>query len=467
MEKSKKTILIVLMMGLFVAAIEWTVVATAMPKAVSSLGGVEIYNWVFTAYILTATVSGPLWGRLSDFHGRRSIYVLGIALFLIGSALSGAASTMPQLVIFRGIQGLGAGALFIMTFTIVGEVYQLEERAKAQGYMSSVWAVASLVGPLVGGVITDSLNWRWVFYINIPFGLVAIILAWRHLRGSVDKENGSLDVMGATLFAIGTTAMLTYLNEYSTLGEWGLVLLVASGVSLPLFLRVELKARTPLIPLDLFREPFIRTAVMGNLLAGFTFFGSIAYIPILLQWVVGLSATETGFSLIPFTMGWVASSNISARLLIRVGTRPLTTLGALSLMLGMLIIAIMKPDVLSILASGSLAGVGAGAIVPTLLISTQTLVPRQVLGITTSLLNFMRTMGGALGVVLMWVPISAAIRASGISLNVANLSLDVGKKLILSNAISQAFAIGLAAAALSIPLYLSLPKIVLKEKPER
>ncbi|MEM0444291.1 MAG: MFS transporter, partial [Candidatus Caldarchaeum sp.] len=211
-ESRQKLLMAGLLLGIFLAAVDSTVVAVAMPSIVSSLQGLEIYSWAFTAYILTSTVSGPLWGRFSDVYGRKTVYLVGLGLFLAGSLLCGLASNMLQLIVFRAVQGLGGGALLILTFTLIGELFSLKERARATGYTSSVWASASIVGPPLGGLIVDSVGWRWIFLINVPAGVVCMLIGLKQLRNTVDKE-ARVDVRGAVLFMAAATALLVYLNE--------------------------------------------------------------------------------------------------------------------------------------------------------------------------------------------------------------------------------------------------------------
>jgi len=347
------------MIGLFLAAIEATVVSTAMPKAAEDLRNVELYSWIFTAYILSATVAEPLWGRLSDIYGRRRIYLLGVSLFLIGSALSGASQSMLQLVAFRGLQGLGGGALMILTYTIVGELYRLRERSRVQGYLSSVWAVASIIGPPTGGFIADNIDWRWVFYINIPFGAVASIMVARWLREDGQRAKVSLDLSGAALFALSSSLLLIYLTEYSTLGELGFILPTVAIISMVLFLKTEASTRYPLIPLNLLRERMLTIPMAANMLAGVTFFGTISYLPLLLQWGLGLTASNAGVLMTPITLGWVVTAIAATRILPRVGLKPIVLFSATQLSTGMLILMLLHTQP-AVGGGGFLIGVGMG-----------------------------------------------------------------------------------------------------------
>ena len=450
-------------MGLFLAAIEATVVSTAMPKAASSMGGAEFYSWIFTAYILSATVTGPLWGRLSDTYGRKRIYILGVSIFLLGSALSGTSQNMLQLVVFRGIQGLGGGALLTLTFTIVGELYRLRERSRVQGYLNSVWAIASILGPPAGGFIADNIDWRWVFYVNIPFGVVASLIVVRYLVDKGQAADGGLDIPGVTLFAISSSSLLIYLTEFSNLGQFGAALLILSVVSMILFLRVEVSSKSPLIPLGLIRDRLISISLAGSLLSGLAFFGALTYLPILLQWVFGLSASSSGILLTTTTLGWVISSIISARILPQVTLKPLALVGSGLISTGMVILVFFQSE-LNTAASGFVIGLGMGCSVTPILLVVQTVVATSSLGIATALVGFMRNMGSAIGVTLMWIPIKITLDSAGLT---SVSSITSAQQSLLSTAMRQSFTIGLIFSLACIPIFYLLPKIDLHERDKK
>ncbi|HXH81427.1 MAG TPA: MFS transporter, partial [Candidatus Tectomicrobia bacterium] len=254
------------MLAVFLAAMESTVVATAMPTVVASLGGLEIYAWVFSGFLLTSTVTMPVWGRLSDLFGRRPTFLAGLGVFLAGSALAGAAADMPQLIAFRMLQGIGAGSLMTIGMTIVGELFGLERRARMQGYISGVWGVASLCGPLIGGLLTDHVSWRWVFYVNVPFGAAAIALLAGALRDEATPARPrALDYRGFALFAAGVSALMVGVLEAGRASAWtgmGVVgPLAVSAVALPAFVVAERRAAEPLVPLRLFRHRIVLAAV--------------------------------------------------------------------------------------------------------------------------------------------------------------------------------------------------------------
>lgn len=457
---SRNFVLFGLMMGLFLAAIEATVVTTAMPKAALALGNAGLYSWIFTAYILAATVSGPFWGRLSDTYGRKLVYVIGVSLFLLGSALSGASQDMFQLVIFRGLQGIGGGALLNLTYTIVGDLYSLKERSRVQGYLSSVWAIASILGPPLGGFIADNLDWRWVFYVNIPFGVLATVIVAKWLVDKKRVADGGLDIPGVILFGLSSASFLIYLTEYSSLGSFGWILLVVSVVSMALFIKVESSTKSPLIPFKLIKDRVIAISLVCSLLSGVAFFGTITYLPILLQWVMGLSASSAGILLTPTILGWVISSIISSRVLPKLTLKPVALVGSSFIALGLLLL-ILFPTQFMAPIGGFLIGLGMGSSMAPILITVQTVVHPRSLGIATALVNFMRSMGASIGVTLMWIPINIALDDAGLS----SVSLiPEGQGAILTSAISNSFIIGLVAILICVPLYLILPKLDLEER---
>jgi len=407
-EARKRWVFAGIMLSIFLAAIESTVVATAMPTVVASLGGIRIYSWVFSGFLLTQTVTMPLWGRFSDLYGRRPVYLAGLATFLVGSALSGAAHNMVQLILFRMVQGLGAGALMTLGYTIIGELYGLERRARMQGYISSVWGIASLMGPWAGGLLTDHVSWRWVFYINLPFGAVAMALIAGALTSAARPARRPIvDGAGVALFTAGVSALLLGIVEAGRLGSWArtevVILLVLGAAVLVAFVAVERRAAEPIVPLRLFANRMVLAAVVTRFLAGMAMFGALSFVPLFLQTVTGASATRAGLVLTPFVLGWVVMSVVSARLVLRVGYRTVVVIGMASLTAAFLLFQRWS----AALSAGSamldvlLAGIGMGMVVVPMLIAVQSVVARSDLGAATSLTQFFMSIGGALGLSLM------------------------------------------------------------------
>ncbi|MBI3457443.1 MAG: DHA2 family efflux MFS transporter permease subunit [Candidatus Rokubacteria bacterium] len=400
------------MLGLFLGAMESTAVATAMPTVIASLGGLAIYSWVFSGYILAATISMPLWGKAADLYGRRAAYLTGVGIFLGGSILSGFATSMAMLIGFRTLQGLGGGALIQLGYTIIADLYGLERRAKMQGYFSATWGIASIVGPLIGGFLTDQLSWRWVFFVNVPFGLLAaLILGWALAGLGRSAATVAVDVRGVALLTAGMAALLGALVEGGRSGSFGLghvALFVVAAAFLTAFVLWERRAPEPLLPLRLFANRMFRAAAVSGFLAGMAMFGTISFIPLFVQGVLGGTATEAGTALTPFVLGWVTLSVISARLLLKVGYRWPVLSGMICLAVAFLLMSHMGLGT-SRSATGRnmlLAGMGMGLIMVPLLIAVQNAVPKRDLGAATSGTTFFRSIGGAVGVALMGAVLS-------------------------------------------------------------
>jgi EmrB/QacA subfamily drug resistance transporter len=404
--------------SVFLAAMESTVVATAMPTVIASLGGIEIYSWTFSAFLLASTVTMPLWGRLADQLGRRGVYLAGLSIFLVGSALSGLSQSMAQLITFRAIQGLGAGSLVTIGMTIIADLWGLERRAKMQGYFSSVYGIASVAGPLVGGFLTDAISWRWVFYINLPFGLAAMI-AIRLGLGDEEaaRSRPSFDYLGTVVFTAAVSALLIGLVEAGREVSWirGSVLgLVALSVALLIaFIAIERAAAEPVVPLTLFAIPMVRAAAATGFLSGMAMFGAISYVPLFLQAVTASSAMQAGFVLMPFVIGWVACSILGARMVLRVGYRSVVLVGMLALTAAFLLMAGWNESLTrgAAMRDMALAGVGMGLVFVPMLIAVQSAVPHAVLGSATSVTGFFRFIGGAVGVAVMGSVMSQRLHA--------------------------------------------------------
>jgi EmrB/QacA subfamily drug resistance transporter len=404
------------MTGMFIAALEATVVGTAMPTVIAALGGLNHYSWVFSAYLVTSTVTVPVWGKLSDLYGRRLIYQIGIAFFLLGTLLSGFSTSMTQLIAFRAVQGLGAGALVPLAMTIIGDIFTLRERAKMQALFSGVWGLSSLVGPFIGGFITDQISWRWVFFINLPIGIITALIIGIALKEPPRHEKPVIDYAGAGLLMIAITLLMLALVEggaqLSTIFSPTNLLLFGSAIALLIvFFLVEKKAKDPIIPFELFQNRTVTVSVTAGFLAGVSMFGAITFIPLFAQGALGASATEAGSLLTPLMLSWVILSVVGGRLLLRIGYRTISLTGFVILTAGFVFLAMFERETprFWLYLDLVLIGAGLGLTMLTLLIAVQQAVDRTKLGVATSLNQFSRAIGGAFGVAIMGAVLTAGL----------------------------------------------------------
>src|SRR5947209_6963392 len=312
-----------LMVTLLLAALDQTIVATALPRIVSDLGGITQYSWVFTAYLLTSTVTVPLYGKLGDVYGRKNLFLFAIVVFLIGSALCGAATDMTQLVLFRAIQGIGAGGLFPLSLAVIGNIVPPRDRGRWQGLIGAVFAASSIIGPAVGGFIVDNASWRWVFLVNLPIGGLALVVIWITMPRSAPQTAHSIDWLGAGLLAAGIGALLMGLvwggKEYAWTSGHVIGALVIAAVFLVAFAFVERRAREPILPFEILRNPIVAGSIACMALVGMAMFGTISFVPLFVQGVIGTSATSSGVVLTPLMLGAVATSFLAGQLVSRTG----------------------------------------------------------------------------------------------------------------------------------------------------
>lgn len=403
--------------GTFLAAIEMTVVAAAMPTVADQLGGLAWYSWVFSAYLLASTVSIPLWGKLSDLYGRRRFYLWCIGIFLAGSALSGAAPSMAALIVFRTLQGFGAGGLMPLGMSIIGDHYSLKERGRTQGLLSAVWGVASVAGPLAGGYITALLSWRWVFYLNIPFGIAAALAVGAALRDPPRGVRHRVDYAGAALLMTSVTLLMLAVGWTGVAGRgaWAGLGYGAAAAFGWWLVRVERRAAEPMVPLDLLSDRMVASIAGIGLLVGAAMFSAISYVPLLVQEGLGGTAVEAGRALTPLVLGWVVVSVIAGRLVHRTGYRPMVLGGLVVVTLAFAGLAAVTADTPSwvLQADLTLMGMGMGMTMLSLVLAMQSGVARRHLGVATSFGQFTRSIGGAVGVALFGAVIAAAVASGG------------------------------------------------------
>ncbi|WP_221088896.1 MFS transporter [Deinococcus aquaedulcis] len=436
-----------LIVGVFLAALEASVVATAMPSVIGDLGGERLYALPFAVYLLTSTVSSPLWGRASDIVGRRRLYLAGVVIFLLGSALCGISTSMGALIGARALQGLGAGALLPLTLTMIGELYALKERGRVQSLISGVWGISGLLGPLLGGWLTEQASWRWTFYASLPFGVAALALALRFLPETGQPRPARLDWAGAALFTLGSGLVVWGLEQR----QWALVGIGAA--TLVGAVALERRHPAPLLPMKALAQRLPRVAFAGNLLGGAAYFGVIAYLPLYAQGVTGSGATAGGAILTPMLVGWTLTAIVTARLVKTVPLARIAQVGfaVLVAMFTALTFAVHAPLWVTS-ALGFAVGTGMGLAMLSLLLAAQESAARTELGAVTSGVLFARQMGGALGVALMALLIGpAAIEAGGPS---------------LAEGLRRAYLLALGLVALAFVLSLGLRAVMLSKPTE-
>jgi EmrB/QacA subfamily drug resistance transporter len=415
------------MLSLFMASMEATVIATAMPTIVAQLGGLEIYAWAFSAYMLTSTCTVPVYGKLSDIYGRRIIYAVAMTLFLVGSVLCGFAQSMEQLIFYRALQGMGAGGVLPIAFIIIGDIFTFEQRARMQGFFSGVWGVSSIVGPVLGGFLVDQASWHWVFFVNVIPGIVAFALVWLSLEDTITRKEGlKIDYLGAVVLMAAVVLLLLGLNDLGNTA--GIMLVVASVLLFVALWFIERRAADPVLPLRLFRDRLFVTATLHGSLAGWAMFGSLSYVPLFVQTVMGTSATEAGTTITPMMLGWVVASVVGGRLLLRMGYRTLALAGMVMLTLGSFLVSQSGTEAsrMSVMVYLTMMGIGMGLSVPSFLIAVQSSVEKRSLGTATSTLQFSRSIGGTLGVSVMGVfltlRLNNALTAAGLDPNAISLN---------------------------------------------
>jgi EmrB/QacA subfamily drug resistance transporter len=394
-----------LMAGMLLAALDQTIVSTALPTIVGELGGLDHLSWVVTAYLLTTTVSTPLYGKLSDLYGRKLMFQAAIVIFLLGSVLCGVAQNMGQLIAFRGIQGIGGGGLMAMAFAIIGDVVSPRERGRYTGYLGAVFAVASVAGPLLGGFFVDNLTWRWVFYVNVPIGIVALVVTSSVLQLPFTRRDHRIDFEGAALLVAGVSALLLALVWGGTEYEWGsatiLGLLTGSAVLLAVFVVWEGRSEEPILPLRLFRGRVFTIGVLLSFVVGASMFGAIVFLPLFLQVVTGASATNSGLLLLPLMAGLMTTSVGSGRIIARTGHyRRWPMAGMVTSGVGMTLLSTMDSDTSRLESSLYMAvlGLGIGMVMQVLVLAMQNASEPRDMGVVTSSANFFRSLGGSMGI---------------------------------------------------------------------
>ena len=511
--EGRRITVIALIIVLLLGALDQTVVSTAMPRIVAELRGLEIYAWVTTVYLLSSTVMVPIWGKLGDLYGRKIILMWGVGIFILGSTLCGMSGEfgslpvlgggMTQLIVFRGLQGIGGGALFTSAFAVIADLYPPRERGKMSGYFGSVFALASIIGPLVGGFFTEHgtvhlggwtiAGWRWVFYVNLPLAALALFMIATRTPGLKAGRGGKVDVLGAVLVVTAFVPLLLALSWGGHAYAWSsprvLGLLAVTVVSLLLFVLVEARAPEPLLPLDLFKNRVFSMANGAAFVISMAFFGAITFLPLYLQLGQGVSATRSGIAMLPLMFGLILSSTISGRLVSSIGRyKPMMIFGAVAMLVGILLMTQLGPDttVTGVAWRVFILGVGLGPSQGLFAMAVQNAVPMNRLGVATSSSQFFRQIGSTVGVAVFGAVMTHALAAEGArsggkagpitldqlqaialaqtqhGLGSAHVTVDPALKAAFSAAIVDLFWVGGAIGVVGLIAILMIPELPLR-----
>jgi EmrB/QacA subfamily drug resistance transporter len=453
--KRKKVVLAGILMGMFLSAMTNTTVSTAMPRILSALGGMEYISWALTAYMLTSTISMPIFGKLADMYGRKPFYIGGIIVFCIGCILCGTAVNMTQFIIYRAVAGLGGGIMQANSMAIVADIFPPAQRGKYQGLMGAVFALSSVIGPALGGYVADHLSWSWVFWVNVPIGLVAILFLFIGLpKIKLDGNKRIIDYIGAALLITSFAPMLLAFSwagkKYTWESKEILGMLAISIISLILFVLQEKKAKEPIIPLTLFNNSVFNVSVITSFLMSMAMFGSIMYIPMFIQGVMGKSASGSGIIMPPMMMGLIVASSVSGLMVSKTGKYKMLALFGYAVMtVGIFMMSLMnaQTSVLSIIINLILFGIGMGIVMPIFIVAVQSAFPHKQVGVVTSSVQFFRSIGGTFGIALMGTLLNSRFYSEAVkSVPQDLMKLIPPDKLSILNSPQALFKTGMSSA---------------------
>jgi EmrB/QacA subfamily drug resistance transporter len=461
-------VLLAVMLSVGLVAIDATILATAVPSVVGDLGGFTEFPWLFSVYLLAQAVSVPLYGKLSDVVGRKPVMLVGIGLFVLGSLLCGLAWSMGALIAFRVVQGLGAGAVQPVSMTIIGDIYSMAERAKVQGYVASVWALSSVIGPTLGGVFSDYLSWRWIFFVNLPLGAAAAWMLARRFHEDVERRKHSIDYAGATLLAVGGTLLLLGLLEGGQRWAWdsatSLVLFAVSAALLALFVVVERRAAEPMLPLWVLGDRTLNAANLASMVVGVLTLGLSSYVPLYAQGVLGHGAVVAGLALAAMTLGWPVAASNAGRFYLGIGFRWTLLMGAVFAVVGgLVLLTVGAGSTVGHLAGACFViGIGFGFVASPAVVAAQSTVTWRSRGVVTGANMFARSVGSAVGVAIFGAVANAEVtRRIGHTAS----GLDHVPGSVLAPSLHTVFVVSAAITAALVLIALLMPDRVTEPEP--
>ncbi|MCB8816932.1 MDR family MFS transporter [Desulfosporosinus shakirovi] len=461
--KSIKTnraiVLASVLLAIFIAAIEGTIVATAIPSIVGDLGGFSLFSWVFSSFLLAQAVTIPIYGKLADLFGRKPVFTFGIVIFLIGSVLCGFAKTMNMLIIYRLLQGIGAGAVQPIATTIIGDIFSLSERARIQGYISSVWGVSSIIGPALGAFFVQYVHWAWIFWVNVPIGMLAVAGIWFFLGEAVHKQQHTIDYIGSGLIFISVSALMIVFIQAGTVWAWSsapvLLLVGSSVVGFYLFILQEKHTAEPIMPLEIWTDSLLVVSNLATLTTGIVIIGISSFLPTYIQGVMGKSPIISGFVLAFMTMGWVVGASIAGKIMFKFGFRRIAIIGGFWILAGSIFLITMAPERGWLWAGvGSLLiGMGMGFDRTVFIVGIQDSVEWQMRGVATASNMFMNILGNTMGAALLGGVLNTkltsylkSVSGETFSVDVVNVLLDSDKRGTLPNGVIDLMTSGLTVS---------------------
>jgi len=455
--KTKRSVVLAsILFVIFMAAIEGTIVATAIPSIVGDLGGFSLFSWVFSSFFLAQAVTIPIYGKLADLYGRKPVFIFGVLVFLIGSMLCGFAKTMNMLIVFRLLQGLGAGSVQPIAITIIGDIFCVSERARIQGYISSVWGVSSIIGPALGAFFVQYVHWAWIFWVNVPIGVLSVVGIWFFLGETVHKQQHSIDYIGSALMFISISALMIVFIQAGTVWTWSsapvLLLLGISIIGFYLFIKQEKHAAEPIMPLEIWKDSLLVVSNLATLTTGFVLIGISSFLPTYVQGVMGKSPIISGFVLAFMTMGWLIGATLAGKIMFKFGFRRIAIAGGFWILIGSILLITMRPERGWLWAgvASLLIGIGMGHARTVFIVGIQESVEWEMRGVATASNMFMAILGSTMGAALLGGVLNTkltsylmGVSGEGFNVDVINVLLDPAKRGALPNRVIDIMTSGL------------------------